>query len=150
MHNQTLELLSGSPGTRQTLQVLRFGTPGAHPRVYIQSALHADEVPAILVAHHLVHLLTQAETEGRIAGEIVLVPFANPIGLGQYLFGQHHGRFDVRDGGNFNRGYAELTAKVVDTVRPLLTQDLAHNTAGIRAALAQAVGELTAATPAQP
>ncbi len=149
MHTQTLELLSGSPGIHQTLQVLHFGKPGAQPKVYIQSALHADEVPAILVAHHLVRLLTQAETDGRIVGEIVLVPFANPIGLGQYLFGQHHGRFDVRDGGNFNRGYAELTAKVVDTVRPLLTQDVAHNTRAIRTAMAQTVDALIPATPTQ-
>jgi hypothetical protein len=149
MHTQTLELLSGSPGIRQSLQVLRFGTPGARPKVYIQSALHADEVPAILVAHQLVQLLSQAEALGRIAGEVVLVPFANPIGLGQHLFGQHQGRFDMRDGGNFNRGYAELAAKVLDRVRPSLTQDMANNTGCIRKALVQAVGELTAVTPTQ-
>ena len=149
MHTQTLDLLSGSPGIRQSLQVLRFGTPGARPKVYIQSALHADEVPAILVAHHLVQMLSQAESAGRIVGEIVLVPFANPIGLGQYLFGQHQGRFDVRDGGNFNRGYAELGAKVVERVRPRLTADAAHNTNVIRAALVQAVDELRATTPTQ-
>ena len=57
MQIQTIDLLSGSPGTRQSLQVLRFGIPGARPMVYIQSALHADEVPAILVAHHLAQLL---------------------------------------------------------------------------------------------
>lgn len=149
MHTQTLELLGGTPGIRQTLQVQRFGTPGARPKVYIQSALHADEVPAILVAQHLVQLLAQAEADGRIAGEIVLVPFANPIGLGQYLFGQHQGRFDVRDGGNFNRGYAELAAKVADGVRPELTQDLAHNTRCIRSALVRAVDVLIATTPTQ-
>jgi predicted deacylase len=149
MHTQTLELLSGSPGIQQSLQVLRFGTPGARPKVYIQSALHADEVPAILVAHRLVELLVKAESEGRVVGEIVLLPFANPIGLGQHLHGQHQGRFDLRDGGNFNRGYAELAAKVVERVRPALTRDAAHNTYHIRKALVQAVGELTAATPTQ-
>ncbi len=149
MHTQTLELLSGSPGIRQTLQVLRFGAPGAGPKVYIQSALHADEVPAILVAQHLAQLLAQAEADGRIIGEIVLVPFANPIGLGQYLFGQHHGRFDVRDGGNFNRGYAELATQLAASVRPLLTDSVAHNTRVIRMAMVKAVGELTATTPTQ-
>ncbi len=149
MHTQTLELLSGSPGIRQTLQVLRFGTPGTGPKVYIQSALHADEVPAILVAHHLVHMLSQAEAEGRVVGEIVLVPFANPIGLGQYLLGQHQGRFDLRDGGNFNRGYAELAPKLVERLRSELTQDTTQNTATIRKALVQAVAELTANTPTQ-
>lgn len=149
MHTQTIELQSGSPGIRQSLQVLRFGTPGARPKVYIQSALHADEVPAILVAQHLVPLLAQAESEGRITGEIVLVPFANPIGLGQTLLGQHQGRFDLRDGGNFNRGYAELATKVAEHVLPTLTQDMAHNTQTIRKALVQAVDALTAANPTQ-
>ena len=149
MQTQTIELQSGSPGIRQSLQVLRFGKPGARPKVYIQSALHADEVPAILVAQHLVPLLSQAEVEGRIAGEIVLVPFANPIGLGQTLLGQHQGRFDLRDGGNFNRGYAELAAKVAERVLPSLTQDMAHNTQSIRKALVQAVDALTAANPTQ-
>lgn len=149
MQTQTIELQSGSPGIRQSLQVLRFGKPGARPKVYIQSALHADEVPAILVAQHLVPLLSQAEIEGRIAGEIVLVPFANPIGLGQTLLGQHQGRFDLRDGGNFNRGYAELAAKVAERVLPSLTQDMAHNTQSIRKALVQAVDALTPANPTQ-
>ena len=149
MQTQTIELQSGSPGIRQSLQVLRFGKPGARPKVYIQSALHADEVPAILVAQHLVPLLSQAEVEGRIAGEIVLVPFANPIGLGQTLLGQHQGRFDLRDGGNFNRGYAELATKVAERVLPSLTQDMAHNTQSIRKALVQAVDALTAANPTQ-
>ena len=149
MHTQTIELLSGSPGTQQSLQVLRFGTPGARPKVYIQSALHADEVPPILVAHHLAELLTQAETAGQLTGEIVLLPFANPIGLGQHLYGQHQGRFDVRDGGNFNRGYAELASKLADSVRPVLTQDAQNNTANVRKALVDAVGALTANTPTQ-
>jgi predicted deacylase len=149
MQIHTIELLSGTPGTQQSLQVLRFGTPGARPKVYIQSALHADEVPAILVAHHLAQLLEQALADGKVIGEVVLVPFANPIGLSQHLFGQHQGRFDLRDGGNFNRGYPELAAKVVDAVRPLLTQDSVTNTYSIRTAMLAAVGAQTPGNPTQ-
>jgi predicted deacylase len=149
MQIQTIELLNGSPGTQQSLQVLRFGILGARPKVYIQSALHADEVPAILVAHHLAQLLEQAQHDGTVCGEIVLVPFANPIGLGQHLFGQHQGRFDLRDGGNFNRGYPELAAKVVETVRPLLTQDAESNTRSIRAAMLESVASQTVTNPTQ-
>ncbi len=149
MHTQNLELASGSPGIRQSIQVLRFGTPGARPKAYIQSALHADEVPAILVAQHLAQLLAQAEADGHITGEIVLVPFANPIGLGQYLFGQHQGRFDVRDGANFNRGYAELAARVAEAVKPHLNDDESNNTRAIRLALTQAVATQSAVTPTQ-
>jgi predicted deacylase len=149
MQTQNIELLNGAPGTLQTLQVLRFGTPGATPKVYIQGALHADEVPAILVTQQLVRELQVREAAGGIQGEIVLVPFANPIGLGQHLLGQHQGRFDLRDGGNFNRGFADLAAKVVEPLRATLTQDVAQNTALIRQALRGTAQELTAATPTQ-
>ncbi|MBC7917051.1 MAG: succinylglutamate desuccinylase/aspartoacylase family protein [Rhodoferax sp.] len=149
MQTHTLELQHSTPGTRQSLQVLRFGKSGTGPKVYIQAALHADEVPAILVAHQLVQQLEQFEAQGAIRGEIVLLPFANPIGMAQTVYGQHQGRFDVRDGGNFNRGYADLASKVADKLRTVLTQDEAQNTALIRTELAQAATELVANTPAQ-
>ena len=121
MHTEFIELQSGTPGTCQTLQVMRFGRAGASPKVYIQGALHADEVPAILVAHQLAAKLAELEASGAITGEIVLVPLANPIGLAQMVLGQHHGRFDLRDGGNFNRGYAELADKVAVQLQGTLT-----------------------------
>lgn len=80
-----------------------FGTRGAVPKASIRAALHADEVPALLVAHHLRPLLQTAEAEGRLRGEVLLVPAANPPGLGQQLLVQHHGRFQLADGVNFNR-----------------------------------------------
>ena len=64
----------------------------------IQAALHADEVPALLVAQALRTQLTALEAQGAVLGEVVLVPYANPIGLAQQLLGQHEGRFDLRDG----------------------------------------------------
>lgn len=139
MQTQTIELMSGAPGTRQSLRVLRFGAPGARPKAYIQGALHADEVPAILVTHALAQLLESAEASGQLQGEVVLVPYANPIGLGQQVLGQHQGRFDLRDGGNFNRGYPELAAKIADDLEPLLSQDIDANTKVIRDAMCKAV-----------
>ena len=149
MHTEFIELKSASPGTRHTLQVLRFGKPGEGRKVYIQGALHADEVPAILVAQQLVRKLSALEAEGAIAGEIVLVPFANPVGMGQQVMGQHHGRFDLRDGGNFNRGYADLAPLVVQSLRGQLTQNAAENTRLIRLALAGAAANLQASGPTQ-
>jgi len=149
MQHQTLELQHSTPGTHQSLQVLRFGKPGTGPKVYIQAALHADEVPAILVAHQLASQLEQFESQGAIRGEIVLLPFANPIGMAQTVYGQLQGRFDIRDGGNFNRGYADLASKVADKLRSVLTQNEGENTVLIRAVLAQAATELIANTPAQ-
>ncbi len=149
MQTEFIELLSGSPGTHHCLQVLRFGQPGAQPKVYIQGALHADEVPAILVAHELVRKFTQLEAAGKVPGEIVLVPLANPVGLGQQVMGQHLGRFDLRDGGNFNRGYAELAGTVLPHLQTALTQDTAENTRLIRQALVNAANALRPTNPTQ-
>ena len=103
-------LLKHAPcGTSRELCVYRFGQLGARPKAYIQAALHADELPGILVAHELRKLLSKAEEAGELIGEVVLVPAANPIGLSQDLLGVHHGRFALADGQNFNRGFADLT-----------------------------------------
>ena len=144
MRTETHALLCSSPGTRHTLQVLRFGTAGARPKVYVQAALHADEVPAILVAHRLRERLEALEAQGQLQGEVVLVPFANPIGLAQQVLGQHHGRFDLRDGGNFNRAFADLSGALADSVRGRLTGNAEHNTATVRAALRSAAAALEA------
>lgn len=146
---ETIELKAAAPGTRHSLQVQRFGTPGARPKVYIQGALHADEVPAILVTQALSRQLKTLEAQGAIHGEVVLVPYANPIGLAQHTLGHHQGRFDLRDGGNFNRGYAELAPKVAESLHPQLTQDAARNTVLVREALLQAVTQLIAANTTQ-
>ena len=146
---QTVDLLTGSPGTRQSFQVHRYGTPGASPKVYIQGALHADEVPAILVTQQLARQFARLEAEGRVLGEIILVPYANPIGLGQTVLGQHQGRFDLRDGGNFNRGYPELATQIAHAVRAHLGPDKDENTILIRQALRDAVAALPANTPTQ-
>jgi predicted deacylase len=97
----------------------------------------------------LAQQLAALETQGAITGEIVLVPFANPIGLAQQVLGQHLGRFDLRDGGNFNRNFADQAPLVVATLRPLLTQDSRVNTGIVRAALLEAVAKLPALTPTQ-
>jgi len=130
-----LPLLSVSPGTSRFLTVHRFGTEGARPKVYIQAALHADETPGLLVAHHLHRLLDEADRAGRIKGEIVLVPYANPIGLGQFTNGIHLGRYEQGGGGNFNRNWPDLYAAIADTIGDKLTDDEAGNIAVIRGAM---------------
>ncbi|MBK9441640.1 MAG: succinylglutamate desuccinylase/aspartoacylase family protein [Comamonadaceae bacterium] len=135
MQTDIIEIQSPAPGTQLSLQVLRFGTPGTGPKAYIQGALHADEVPAILVTRQLARQLAELEAQGAIHGEIVLVPVANPIGMAQHILGAHQGRFDVRDGSNFNRGYAELAPLVIDQLRNQLTPVVSNNTPLIRSAL---------------
>ena len=115
------------------LSVLRFGPPAAVSgrKAYLQAGLHADEFPGMLVLHILTRLLTEAEARGRLTGEIVLVPQANPIGLTQTATGFLSGRFEAVSGQNFNRGYADLS-----DLGPLdLGGDAAANVATIRAAM---------------
>ncbi len=77
-----IELPAPAPGTRRTLLAHRYGMPGARPKAYFQAALHADEIPGLLVAQHLLRGLEQAQAEGRILGEVVVVFTA---GLGVWL-----------------------------------------------------------------
>ena len=137
-------LPSPSPGTERTLLVHRYGSPGARPKVYVQAALHADETPGLLVAQHLLLGLEQAQAEGRIRGEVVVVPVANPIGLGQHFAGRLLGRLDSGSGGNFNRGFPELAEPALERLLKL-GPDPAENVAIIRAALAAALMEQPAA-----
>jgi len=67
-------------------------------KVYIQASLHADELPGIVVANHLIKLLEQADQKGLIRKQIVIIPYANPIGLSQKLMGSHIGRFSLSTG----------------------------------------------------
>jgi len=149
MQTQIIELLATAPGTAQRLSVLRYGTPGTGPKAVIQAALHADEVPAMLVAHHLRSHLQALEDAGQLHGEVLLVPYANPLGLGQHLLFQHHGRFDLRDGMNFNRGCPDLGAVVGAALAGRLGRDADANAVLIRQALHAAAEGLAAQQPAQ-
>jgi len=148
MHTDTFELLAPAPGLAARLTVHRFGAPGRGPKAYIQAALHADEVPALLVAQQLRPLLQAAEAEGRLRGEVLLVPAANPLGLGQQLLGQHQGRFHLADGLNFNRFVPDLTEAVAAAVEGRLGDDAEANLRSVRQALATAAAALTASEPA--
>jgi uncharacterized protein len=139
-----LPLLTVSPGTARELTVHRFGREGARPKIYLQAALHADETPGLLVQHHLYGLLEEAARRGEIVGEIVLVPYANPIGLSQFTNGENMGRYEQGGGGNFNRNWPDLAAAIADKVAEKLTDDEAGNVAVIRRAM---LDHLAAQTP---
>jgi predicted deacylase len=135
-------LVQATPGARLELLSLHFGTPGAGPKATLQAALHADEIPGLLVAHHLRERLAALEAAGRIRGEVVLVPVANPIGLGQRVLQAVEGRFDLASGENFNRHYADLFDAVAAQVDGRLGADAAGNVATIREALRTAAHAL--------
>ncbi|MCV2353948.1 M14 family metallopeptidase [Paucibacter sp. B2R-40] len=127
-------LTPASAGTARQLRSLHFGRCETGQKVYIQASLHADEVPPMLVAQALRERLAALEAAGLIAGEIVLVPMANPIGLSQEMQGVLCGRFDMGTGLNFNRHFRHLTAELIPLLEPILGADPLQNQRLVRAA----------------
>ncbi|TIL90092.1 MAG: succinylglutamate desuccinylase/aspartoacylase family protein [Mesorhizobium sp.] len=113
---KSIERIAGdSEGHSYEFPVFRFeGTDKAAPSAYLQAALHAGELPGVVAIDALMPMLEKAEAEGRIKGDITIVPQANPIGRAQYHFGEHQGRFHLGTRTNFNRGFPLLAAPDVE------------------------------------
>jgi predicted deacylase len=146
MKRQTsqIQIPSVSIGQQRFLMVHQYGeyTPGVTERAYIQASLHADEIPGLLVNHHLIHLLDAAAAQGKIKKCIVIIPYANPVGLSQQLLGNHLGRFNIDTGINFNRDWPDVTSIVAGRVESQLkADDAAHNVRLIRAEIERAIDE---------
>lgn len=128
-------LLSPSLGVQKTLSSFHYGHAGKGLKIYIQASLHAEELPGMLVAHHLRPLLDAAEAAGQVVSDIVLVPMANPIGLAQRVDHKPMGRFELDTSENFNRHYPDLAKAVFSTVRSQLGQDAQSNVRVVRQAM---------------
>lgn len=139
-------LPAGSSNCQYSLTSFHYGPPGGR-KIYLQASLHADELPGMLVLHHLRPLLEQAEAEGRLQGEIVLVPVANPIGLSQTFMHDQMGRFDFASGGNFNRGFPDLSEPLIAQLADALGDDAQQNVGLIRAAMRQLLDDFVCRTP---
>src|SRR5215813_5262422 len=143
---ERIPLLPASPGAARQLSVHRYGARGARPKAYLHASLHADEIPAMLVLHHLIRLLDEADRAGRIKGEIVVVPVANPIGAGQVMNATLVGRYEAAGGGNFNRNWPDLFAGLADRVRGDLSDSAERNVTTIRRALIESLAGFAAGT----
>lgn len=144
MQTEHLPLTPGPINGERRLTLYRFGTPGARPRVYIQGGLHADEAPGIAVGFALRDQFQRLEAEGRLRGEILLVPVANPIGLDQGMIGGSFGRFEVTSGQNFNRAFPDAAALALafDNAAPE-----GDPVTALRARMAAALDRLAPLTP---
>src|SRR5450830_1282977 len=149
MRHQIHELIAPVPGTARQIHSFHFGPEQAERKIYIQSSLHADELPGMLVAWHLKARLAQLAAAGRLRSEIVLVPIANPAGLEQVLMDIPLGRYELESGQNFNRLFVDLSEEVGDQVKDLLGDDPQRNVELIRAALSSALREQTVTTQLQ-
>jgi len=128
-------LLSPSLGSHKTLTSFHFGQPGSGLKIYIQASLHAEELPGMLVAHHLRSLLEAAEAAGLIQCQVVLVPVANPIGLAQRLDHKPMGRFELDSSENFNRHYPDLASAIAPDLMGKLGDDATDNVHLVRRAI---------------
>lgn len=129
-----IQLPSMTPGTTRSVAWLRYGKAGARPKVYIQAAIHANELPGAIALHHLMPMLGEADRAGRIKGEVVVVPTVNPIGQSQLVGNNHLGRYDLLGRDNFNRNWHDLSGPVAVRVGSKLGRDAAVNVDLIRKA----------------
>jgi len=112
-----------TPGTSRSIQCLRFGRKGARPKLYIQAAIHANEMPGTMALHHLMPQLIEADAKGLIQGEIIVVPTVNPIGQAQLVGNQHLGRYNLLSYENYNRNWIDLAPAVAERIAKKLGQD---------------------------
>jgi uncharacterized protein len=139
-------LTGGAPGTQRSITSFHHGPADRGRKVYIQASLHADELPGMLVAHHLRERLAALEADDRLRAEIVVVPVANPIGLDQSVLRRHEGRFELASGENFNRHYPALFEPVRERVEGRLGADPDANAELIRTAMREVIAGLPAAS----
>ncbi len=134
IHKSSITLPSMTPGSQRSISVLRFGKAGARPKVYMQAAIHANEMPGTMAMHHLMPLLADADKKGLIQGEIILVPTVNPIGQAQLVGNSHAGRYNLLSYENFNRNWIDLSDAVAERVGSKLGADAEANVRLIRKA----------------
>ncbi len=110
MQETTIPFAGAGPAETHAIAAWLLRGTGAGPRAHVQGGVHADEIPPMLVLHHLLPMLRTAEAQGRLRGDITVVPQANPIGIRQFSHNRLLGRFDAASGRNFNRGFPQSAA----------------------------------------
>ena len=128
-------LLGDTPGRSTELNYFRIGPADATRKVYLQAALHADEQPGIMVLHHLLPLLRDADAAGELKASFVLFPMVNPLGMGDIEFGQHQGRYNRSSGVNHNRDWPVLYDAIGDGLVTKLGSDADENINKVRTTL---------------
>ena len=128
MQKDIEHIFGNTQGIGYEFPVFRFaGSDAGAPSAYIQAALHGDELPGAAAIDALMPHLRQAEADGRIRGRLTIVPWCNPIGRSQYLFGDVQGRFDLGGRENFNRNFPLLErpdVTILNSNDPALAADM--------------------------
>ena len=129
------QLVGDTPGRTTELNYFRIGPADADKKVYLQAALHADEQPGILILHHLLQFLRDADAAGELKARFVVFPMVNPLGMGDIEFGRHQGRYNRSTGVNHNRAWPALFDAVGSELGGKLGPDPGENIQLVRAAL---------------
>ncbi|WP_456267512.1 M14 family metallopeptidase [Kushneria sp. AK178] len=145
MQHRIHELMSAVPGTATQLHSFHYGPPDSEHSIYIQSSLHADELPGMLVAWKLKQRMAELEAAGLLHARVCIVPVANPIGLTQQLMDVPLGRYELETLKNFNRHYPDMTADIAEGLDAALGESENDNARIIRTRFLAA---LDARTPA--
>lgn len=135
-------LRGDTPGRSTELSYFRVGPERADKKVYLQAALHCDEQPGILILHHLLKLLREADERGELGAQFVLFPMVNPLGMGDIEFDKLQGRYSRASGINHNRNWPSLYEAIAEEVKPRLGGDAAENVHLVRTALRDWVAQM--------
>ena len=134
---KSIGLRNDTPGAITEFVWYAAGPPDAPEKVHLQAALHADEHPGTMVLHHLLPMLRKADDQGLLQARFTIMPVANPLGLANFSFNRHIGRYDGRSGVNFNRRWPDLFAQVRTQLAGRLNEDEHFNVNLIRKAVLQ-------------
>ena len=135
-------LPGSSLGNSRTLTVIQYGDQSAGNKAYLQAGLHADEAPGLVVMHHLINLLDQADAANNVTGQIMVLPVVNPIGISQWRDESLQGRFDFFNNINFNRRHLDITAEIAERVKDQLGDTAEANVALIRKAAGEVLSSM--------
>ena len=134
---KVVQLRGDTPGTASTFTYYVMGPEDAPEKVHLQAALHADEHPGTMVLHHLLPMLRQADDRGLLRARFTIMPLVNPLGMANFSFRRHLGRYDLNSGVNYNRRWPDLFSAVRSQLVGRLTDDEHFNVTLIRQAVAQ-------------
>jgi len=151
MQHSVTTISGDSPGQDFQLHRYFFGPKNANTKIFLQAGLHADEHPGMMVLHHLLNALSEAETKGLLNARFVVMPLVNPIGMGHIQFHTHRGRYNPVTGINYNRRWPNVMTMLgdagVDQLAAQLDQtDAPTNRSLVRAAVKACLLETTPVT----
>ncbi|MDP1732195.1 MAG: succinylglutamate desuccinylase/aspartoacylase family protein, partial [Devosia sp.] len=126
-----------TPGSTTEFTYYRIGPADAPEKVHLQAALHADEQPGTMVLHHLLPMLRRADEQGLLRARFTVMPMVNPLGMANFSFRHHIGRYDTNSGINYNRRWPDLFAMIRSQLAGRLSDDERFNVNLIRKAVAQ-------------